>query len=759
MRKPFVATFFSRQDNRWLWVCVRYRRNIFMIRVVCLFLWCAPIFSQAQFTYTLDQSIPVQDLDGADLPLAWAGGLNAAQFNTMDLNGDGQEDLVLFDRMANKVITFIASDNQYIAAPQYEDLFPKEVYSWLLLRDYNCDGKKDIFTGHTLGIKVFRNISSGENLAWEQHLFSTGFPPESNVLMTEGSTTHVNLQLQPDDLPSISDVDGDGDLDIFNVQYMGSAVEFHQNLSVENNQPCGSLQFKRVTRSWGGFRECGCGEFAFSNEACPPHTGGRTKHAGGKSLLAIDMNGDHQQDLLFSEAECTRLFLLPNSGTNSNPLIQDFSAFPRNNPLNLVMFPAPFYEDVDFDGKKDIIVVPNIFAKEFLNTNLQQSTWLYRNTGTAANPDFTFVQRNFLQGGMVDVGDNAVPAFTDFDGDGDFDMLLSSHSSEEYTSKLFLYENTGSASSPSFKLVSDDFLGFSTSRLFNLKIQIVDIDNNQTLDLVFTATSFDSNATNLYYLANKSQTSLDFSGQSIRMLDFSITRSENVYVFDVGGDGLPDILVGRSEGNLEFWKNTGIAGSPLFTLEQGSFLGFGTSPLRQNLTVAIADLDGDGASDLVIGDHNGKPGIISDFRNGTSADVTTKFVYNEVLETYAEKNMGGKIWPVVVNLFNSNRPALAIGNGLGGVHILKNDEGAALPEQPQVFLYPNPVDRTEELTIRPDRHGMMQIISVLGQQLSEPVMLRANEVYRYSLPPLAAGLYLLTFTAGKRSHTQRLVVK
>src|SRR5687768_3567295 len=230
-----------------------------MIRAISVLLWLLPLLTQAQFTYTLDQSIQVQDLQGENLRLAWSGGLNAAQFNTMDLDGDGQEDLVLFDRMANKVITFIATEGQYIAAPQYEDLFPAELYSWLLLRDYNCDGRKDIFTGHTLGIKVYRNVSSGGNLAWEQHMFSTGFPdPESNVLMTRGATTNVNLQLQPDDLPAISDVDGDGDLDIFNIQYMGHTVEFHQNFSAENNQPCDSLEFRRITRTWGEFRECNC---------------------------------------------------------------------------------------------------------------------------------------------------------------------------------------------------------------------------------------------------------------------------------------------------------------------------------------------------------------------------------------------------------------------------------------------------------------------------------------------------------------------
>jgi hypothetical protein len=340
-------------------------------------------------------------------------------------------------------------------------------------------------------------------------------------------------------------------------------------------------------------------------------------------------------------------------------------------------------------------------------------------------------------------------------------MLISSHSSLDYTARIYLFENTGSAEVPSFKLVTNDYLGFSTSRLFNLKIQIMDVNGDQTQDLVFTATSFDNNSTNLYYLSNKNQAGLDFSGGTLRMLDFELTSSENIYMTDLGGDGLPDILAGRSEGNIEYWKNTGIAGSPLFTLESDSFLGFSVTPMRLNPAVAIADLDGDGARDLVVGDQSGKAAIISNFRNMPSGEPLAEqmIVFNELLGGYEEKNLGGKIWPVVVNLFNTNKPAIVTGNALGGVHILKNDEGSALPKQPLIHLYPNPIDQDEHLSVQVDRHGTMQIISVLGQQLSEPVALRPNEIYQYRLPPLAAGMYLLTFTADKRSHTQRFIIK
>lgn len=730
--------------------------------LLCLILFLLPLSLFGQFTYTLDHSIPVSDTDDRPMRLAWSGGLNAAQFNTMDLNGDGTDDLVLYDRMANKIITFVAENNLYVPAPEYEGMFPEDLYNWVLLRDFNCDGRKDIFTGDVLGMKVYINTTSDGRLEWEPYMFSTGFDgPKSHVLLTKNPATgfKVNLQIQYDDLPSISDVDGDGDLDILNIQYSGQTIEFHQNLSVDNFQSCDSLEFVRVTRSWGSLRECDCGSFAFNNAPCPPNPGGRTKHAGGKSLLAIDLNGDQQQDLLLSEADCTQIYALPNKGTSTEPLIDSFYGFPQTNPVNFVLFPAAFYEDVDFDGKKDLIATPNIFGKMYLNSQLNESTWLYKNTGTTNAPTFSFVKRNFLQDEMIDVGDNAVPSFFDYNGDGLTDLLISSHSSDEFTSRVYLFENVGTSTNPSFKLASDDFLGFTAARYFNVKIQFVDIDNNQTLDLVFTATSFDNNATNLYYFLNKSSVRLELTG-TLQVADFSITSTENVHLTDISGDGLPDIIVGRSEGNLEYWRNSGITGSPVFVLEDENYLGFTTSPLRRDIAVAVADLDADGRADLIVGDNNGRPGIISDFRNGGSIDnMESAIIYNTLSESYESKNLGGPIWPTVINLFNTKKPSIVLGNGLGGVHILKHDDGTSLPEKPVVDIYPNPALRQDILKIRADRTGIIEILSTLGQRVSTPTVIRAHEVYNYQLNSLAAGLYLLRFTFNDKSYVERFVVR
>ena len=733
-----------------------------MIKLLFIVLVFLPLGLFGQFTYVMDTSIPVLDKDQNEFPLAWAGGLNAAHYNTMDLDGDGNEDLVLFDRTADKVITFLNKDNQYRYAPEYETFFPDDITNWLLLRDFNCDGKKDIFTGDILGIKVYVNETTpGGSMSWKQFMFYSGVPGnKSPVLLTKGFSGKINLQLQFDDLPAIIDADGDGDLDIFNVRFVGNGtVEYHQNFSIERYGTCDSLDFERITQRWGDVTECTCGNFAFHGEDCPPVNGGRTQHAGGKSLLALDVDGDATLDLLFSEATCFRLYLLKNEGTLTDPVINSTSDFPLPNPVNLSVFPAAFYEDVNFDGKKDLIAIPNIFSRTQLISNLKQSNWLYTNSGTNNKPTFNFEKNDFLQDLMIDVGDNAVPAFADFDADGDYDLFVSQHTSPNFASKITHYENVGTAAAPSFTLSNDDMWAFSLATFYNLKIQFADINGDSKIDLVFTGTSFNTGETALYYLPNKGTTFLDFSDQTVQATGFNIGFSENITIVDVNQDGLPDVLVGKSNGSLAYWKNSGTPGTLSLALEDDSYLGLDATVLRQNIACSVSDLDGDGKADLVYGDQSGRLKIIPSFRESPDGSAEfTQILYNPLSEDYESKNLGGRTWPTVVNLFNSTQQAIVVGNVLGGLSILRHDEGEMLSEVPSIDIFPNPLAKDEALTIRVDRPAIFQIFSVLGKELSEPAYLLAHEEVAHRLPRLSAGVYFLRFTINSKSFVRRIVV-
>ena len=216
-----------------------------------LFFLLFPLSVLAQFTYQVDQSIPVAQ-NGKVLLNPWAGGLNSPQVSTMDLNADGAADLVLFDKTASRVSTFLASDNGYHYAPDYEALFPAEVNTFVVLRDYNCDGKKDLFTFGQIGVLVFQNVTQpGKPLTWKKLKFynsDTGL--RSEVLLTLGFSGKINLLPGTNDLPNFVDMDGDGDLDVLNMRFVSpSSAEYHKNFSMERYGRCDSLDLERQTQN------------------------------------------------------------------------------------------------------------------------------------------------------------------------------------------------------------------------------------------------------------------------------------------------------------------------------------------------------------------------------------------------------------------------------------------------------------------------------------------------------------------------------
>ena len=710
----------------------------------------------AQFNYVFDQSIPLVDQNNNAVSMPWAGGLNAAQINTLDLNGDGKHDLAVFDRTSDRVVTFLNVNNQYQFAPEYETFFPAEITNWMLLRDYNGDGKKDIFTGDNLGIKVYTNVTpAGGALQWRQFLFM-GIGSKSTVLLTKYSSGKINLQLNGDDLPSITDADGDGDFDLFVPKYPnGATIELHKNFSVERYATTDSLDFERTVSTWGGVTECDCGVFAFDDEPCA--LDGRVEHAGGKSLLALDIDNDSDLDMILTESECNQPYLLKNEGTNAAPVVNTATVFPTGSPAFMVSYPTSFFEDVDFDGVKDLLVTPNIFAREFITTNFRQSVWFYKNTGSTAQPTFAAPVRNFLQRNMIDVGDNSVPAFFDADGDGDLDLFLSSYTAN-FSASIFYYENTGTQSAPSYKLITSDFNGLASYNLVNFKIAFADMNGDTKIDLVLTASGQFGNA-QLFYFPNNNGIGANFSFEIVAT-GFIIAPTENICVTDVDLDGKNDLLVGKQNGALQYWQNTQTATDPIYTLMDDSYLGLGSSVLRQNLTCATADLNNDGNADLVLGDQTGKLTIVNNFREATDATGgLTNIINNTIKETYISQNLGGRVWPTVANIFQEDKPAIIIGNTQGGLHILKPDESVQLSESPIIDVYPNPIPKaTSVVTIKINQPAGMIMLTALGQQVAPPVYFQAFQEYNFQLDRYAKGLYLLHFIISGKSYTRKILI-
>ena len=131
-----------------------------MKRILFLFLIASGLNSSfSQTGFYPQPNIPVIQY-GLISPLAWAGGMNDVSFSEIDLNQDGVKDLFVFEkdngfygtrfRISTYINNNVSGIVSYTYAPQYISKFPK-MKEFAILRDYNCDGKEDIFTYSTTG--------------------------------------------------------------------------------------------------------------------------------------------------------------------------------------------------------------------------------------------------------------------------------------------------------------------------------------------------------------------------------------------------------------------------------------------------------------------------------------------------------------------------------------------------------------------------------------------------------------------------------
>jgi hypothetical protein len=684
--------------------------------------------SWAQLDYRQRFDISVSDRNGNEMPMPWVGGLNSSQINTMDLNNDGKADLVLFDRMANKFFTFLKTPTGHHYEPKYESQFPEGLANWVLLRDFNGDGRKDIFTSHPFGIQIF--VNTGINpLTWRP--FNSG-----NALFTTGFNEPLNLKVNVTDIPIIDDLDGDSDLDILNMEFASSStIEFHQNMNVELTGNSDSLQMKLITQRWGDFTFCGCNSFVFGNTSCP--VGGRVQHTGGKALLTADVGINGVKDLFFSDESCNVVYRLRNEGTNAAPVYQAPTVFAD---IDGHIFPASFYEDVDADSDRDIIISANASHREEAEADFAKSIFFFKSTQGLFVKD----ESPLLQSNMIDVGDAAVPAFFDEDADGDLDMFVGYYSQtvedghndhHHGIGSIAFYRNTGTIKNPSFSWISNDYNAILGHNLVNLKPQFADVDHDGKRDLVFTAKEIATGSTKLFYQTNRSVTGLDLS-PTINAIDFDFVGEESLTLTDFNRDGDPDILCGRYDGSIQLWLNIG---QNQFTqTNELDYLGQGVFRIAPH--VSVSDINADGKEDLLIGDQTGFVKAVSDYKSGVNEVTDIKLQIFDS-DAYEVRKLNGRIFPTSANLTFSSKPHIVVGTQTGGILMLEPMNTTALSPTELFEFYPNPVAQQQVLTIRTKQEGAIQIFNMLGQAVGDPIILPVgNSEYE---PNLSPGVYFI----------------
>jgi FG-GAP-like repeat len=673
--------------------------------LIITILFSSSATAQIPGTFLWSNAVPVSE--GANqYALAWSGGINFAQFNGLDLDQDGTVDLVIFDRQGDVITTLLydpdANPPGYRSTRDYQHIWPLNVLEdWVITRDYDCDGQRDLYTRVNQGIAVYRNTSSGGALS-----FALAKPLLKSIYFNPPA---FNLYVTGQDLPGIVDVDNDGDLDVLTFGVAGSFLEYHQNQSMENYGTCDSLEFRMGNACWGYFKEDNDSNTVTLNSICSPNVANPKAAAHtGSSLLALDLNANGVKDLLLGDVSFPNVVALINGGGIASSLMVDQDTqFPSYDvPVDMDTFPGMFHEDVDHDGKRDLLVSPNRTS----GAENTSSVWYYRNDGEDDAPVLNLIQRNLFQDEMLEFGEGAYPVAFDHNGDGLMDLLVANYGYFEegsYTYGLALLENVGTAIAPAFSLLTRDLVGLSASPLGrNLHPAVADLDADGDQDLLLGDTQG-----RLHFFRNTgSSAAADFVQEQTSIVDadgaiIDVGAFSAPQLFDVDEDGLIDLLVGEANGNVNYYRNSGDPQLPQWTLVDDELGQVDVSdPFNESSGHAVPCMfSGTTGPELLVGNERG---WLAYYRP-ENGNLSTPFVLVDSI--YADIDEGDRSAPTLHDWNADGEQDLVVGNYRGGLAFFLGDEvSVAAPPEPKAPLFsllPNPA--SEQLEVRTETGGTL----------------------------------------------------
>lgn len=513
---------------------------------------------------------------------AWAGGMNACHFASLDLDGDGKLDYISFDRVGQRIMCFDYGWNRLEGA----ECFLPPLQQWVQTHDYDQDGRMDIFTFNGIsGITLYHNES-----VWENGSYRLRFRKVSDGLPALMFGQDTPLYCTNTDYPVIADIDGDGDLDVLNfwVPTSGDFLLYYRNYAQEELGRTDTFCLRIEDWSWGCFVESEesnviyLDSCSFRNESLPGQgleTEGiyPPKHAG--STLWAYENEDGLYNLVIGDVGYPGLYHLFNGGTAQQAHIIGYdTVFPISTPVRLYNFPV--LSTIRYLDTLSYVFSP--FDTDPFVAEGSQSVWRYVESGKGLAYS-TLVEKDFLQKTMLDLGSGAVAVPFDYNSDGLTDLVIGNYGERKgvyfdygswYTlmeGSLCLLENVGSVAEPSFELRNSDYLGLSRYGLKALYPAFSDLDGDGTDEMVL---GMEDGRLWLFDLLASGRAGTGMALDSAQLLDstfLKVTLSgfPSPVFFDLDRDGYDDLVVGErqrkwkingknvTKGSLSYWRNLG----------------------------------------------------------------------------------------------------------------------------------------------------------------------------------------------------------
>lgn len=511
----------------------------------------------------------VLDSAGAAIAEPFLGGFDVPRPQVVDIDGDGDLDLFVQER-SNEVMYFENVNGRFTW--RSDKFLGLDIGEWYRFADLDGDGTIDLLTESPISyIRAWRN--NGTRTAPAFRIAVDSLRDSDNAPIAADRQNILN----------VVDIDCNGRLDLFLGRVTGVVDRFEAVLGTERD---GVPRFGLHTERFEGIEILG----PVPGQPSRLEIGG-TRH-GANTMAFGDIDGDKDIDLFWGDYFEQGLLLVENSSSGcATPSMRTAPRrFPDSTSLLTSGYNAPTVGDVDGDGLPDLVmgVIGGAFTpRRTAVANLHYVRQLARGR-------FESVTDRLIR--TLDVGNEAMPHFADLDGDGDLDLLVGNKISQDNdtTATVAWFENTGTRSAPALRERGK----LPMRGEFHYAPVVADLDGDGMRDLVL-GTWRDR----IQWWRNAGTAAVPRYEMADSAL-VTLTRGSNTApaLADLDGDGDLDLLVGEASGQLNLYRNEGSARAPRFTLVTDTLQGI---DLGRRSTPALADLDGDGHLDLLVGSEDG----------------------------------------------------------------------------------------------------------------------------------------------------------